>query len=184
VTRAVIGTVAASLALAILVHGVSLVALPHMATRNAYSRLEARAPTNQLSVLPDPAPGGDAVPFLDPAFVVAVCRYDLSAGPVAITFEHGPTYATASFYTPHLIAFATLNDRAGSRGSVSLDLVEQGRRRRPGADADNATPARPVIESPTRQGLVVIRLLAAEPSMRPDLRKRLERATCAAPPQG
>jgi uncharacterized membrane protein len=176
--RQIAGMVLAGLAFAALVHGVSLAALPHAATRNAYARLADIAPPNRLVVLPDPQPGKAALAFLDPAFVVAVCRYDLSAGPVAISFEHGPTYGSVSFYTSQLIAYAAFNDRAGTRGSVTLDLIEQGRKPRAGQEEDAGKVIRPVVESPSRAGLAVIRLLAGEPSMRADLRKRLERATC------
>jgi uncharacterized membrane protein len=176
--RRLAGLVLAGGAVAALVHGVSLAALPYTTTRSAYSRLSDLASPHRFVILADPQPGNGPLAYLDPAFAVAVCRYDLAAGPVAISFEHGPTYGSISFYTPQLVSFASFNDRAGTRGVVSLDLIEQGRRPRAGQDPEATNPVRLTVESPSRTGLAIVRLFVGEPSMRADLRKRLERAQC------
>ena len=67
------------------VHLSTVLALPRTAAHDAYARLLAIAPVNKVVPLPTtPA----VMPFMDPAFATAVCRYDLSRG--APLWVHGP----------------------------------------------------------------------------------------------
>ncbi|HLN07535.1 MAG TPA: DUF1254 domain-containing protein, partial [Xanthobacteraceae bacterium] len=61
-----------------IVHLATILLLPSGATRDAYSRLSELARVNLVVPIPEPGPEGAALPFMDPAFAVAVCRYDLS----------------------------------------------------------------------------------------------------------
>ena len=61
-----------------IVHLATVLLLPRMATQDAYSRLAAIAPVNAVIAVPPPTPEKSVMPFMDPAFAVAVCRYDLS----------------------------------------------------------------------------------------------------------
>src|SRR5215467_4596858 len=70
-----------------IVHLSTVLAMPTAATQDAYSRLSQRTPVNGVVPLPA-ASGQDAtMPFMDPAFAIAVCRYDLSGGSLKL---HAP----------------------------------------------------------------------------------------------
>ncbi|HEU4805171.1 MAG TPA: DUF1254 domain-containing protein, partial [Nitrobacter sp.] len=60
------------------VHLVSVLALPRIASQDAYSRLTAMTTLNAVTPLPHADPDHSPMPFMDPAFAVAICRYDLS----------------------------------------------------------------------------------------------------------
>ena len=67
-------TVIAGVLLGLIVHLVSVLALPRIATQDAYSRLTPITKLNAVSMLPPADPANTLMPFLDPAFAVAVCR--------------------------------------------------------------------------------------------------------------
>ena len=77
-------TIIAGVVLGGIVHLVSVLALPRIATQDAYSRLAPITKLNTVTPLPPPDPATAPLPFMDPAFAVAVCRYDLSGGPIKL----------------------------------------------------------------------------------------------------
>jgi uncharacterized membrane protein len=63
-----------------IVHLATVLAMPQAATQDAYSRLVPITPVNAMVTLPAPTSQSSIMPFMDPAFAAAVCRYDLSNG--------------------------------------------------------------------------------------------------------
>ena len=86
-------TIIAGVLLGGVVHLVSVLALPRIATQDAYSRLTPmtkRTPSRHSVAEPNNAP----MPFMDPAFAVAICRYDLSGGPISSTVPVSQAYTS------------------------------------------------------------------------------------------
>jgi uncharacterized membrane protein len=138
-----------------IVHLSTVLAMPTAATLDAYSRLSQRTPVNAVVPLPA-ASGQDAtMPFMDPAFAVAVCRYDLSAGTLKLHAPLSQAYTSVTFYTRNSVAYYAINDRAAGRL---------------------------IIESPTQSGLIVLRALAPEPSLMAMARRALANAQCRIEP--
>src|SRR6478752_6597851 len=71
--------------LGLIVHLVTIMALPRTATHDAYARLTPITAVNTVVPVPPPTPDKALMPFMDPAFAAAVCRYDLSRGPIKFT---------------------------------------------------------------------------------------------------
>ena len=63
------------------------------------------------------------LPFMDPAFAMAVCRYDLADGPLKFSVPVSPAYTSVSFYTRYDVAYYAINDRAAGRRVIELDLM-------------------------------------------------------------
>ena len=106
-----------------IVHLSTVLAMPTAATQDAYSRLSQRTPVNAVVPLPA-ASGQDAtMPFMDPAFAVAVCRYDLSAGTLKLHAPLSQAYTSVTFYTRNSVAYYAINDRAAGRRAIDLDLM-------------------------------------------------------------
>jgi uncharacterized membrane protein len=165
-----------------IVHLATIIALPRTATQDAYSRLESVAPVNTVVTLPAPTPEKAILPFTDPAFASAVCRYDLSQGPLKLVAPVSLAYTSVSFYTRSNIAYYAINDRAAGRRSIELDLmtVEQ---HEDLPDDENITAAdRLIVESPTTTGLIAIRALAPEPGLMPMAEKAVAAAKCTPMP--
>jgi uncharacterized membrane protein len=148
-----------------IVHLTTVLALPRTATQDAYSRLLPMTPINAIVPLPAPAPAAATMPFMDPAFATAVCRYDLSDGWLKLTAPVSQAYTSVSFYTRYGIAYYAINDRAAGRRVIELDLMTTEQRSQLPEEEDVTAADRLIIESPTTTGMIVLRALAPEPGL-------------------
>jgi uncharacterized membrane protein len=164
--------------LGVIVHLATIMMLPRTATQDAYARLAAIAPVNTATPVPLPAPDNALMPFMDPAFAAAVCRYDLSQGPVKLTTPVGLAYTSISFYTRHDIAYYAINDRAAGRRTIELELMTPDQRAELPEDEEITAADRLIVESPTMTGLIAIRALAPEPGLMPMARGVVAAARC------
>ncbi len=67
-------TIIAGVLLGGVVHLVSVLALPRIATQDAYSRLTPMTKLNAVTPLPLADPNNPPMPFMDPAFAIAIIR--------------------------------------------------------------------------------------------------------------
>lgn len=160
------------------VHLVAVLILPRTATQDAYMRLTPIAQVNTVTPLPQPAPQSEVMPFMDPAFASAVCRYDLSSGPVKLTVPISSAYTSVSFYTRRGVAYYAINDRSAGRRQIELHLMTAAQRAELSEDEDITAADRLIVESPSNTGLILMRALAPEPGLMPVARAALGAATC------
>ena len=161
-----------------IVHLTTIMLLPRTATQDAYARLASIAPVNTVVSLPSPTPDGAVMPFMDPAFAGAVCRYDLSRGPVKFSTPVGLAYTSVSFYTRNDVAYYAINDRAAGRRIIELELMTAEQRAELPEDEEVTAADRLIVESPTVTGLIAIRALAPEPGLTPMARGVVAAARC------
>src|SRR6201990_982821 len=171
-------TIIAGVVLGAIVHLVSVLALPRIATQDAYSRLAPITKLNAVSSLPQPDPSTAPLPFMDPAFAVAVCRYDLSGGPIKLTVSLSQAYTSVSFYTRNELAYYAINDRSAGRKVIELDLMTEAQHAALPEDEDVTAADRLIIDSPSPTGLIVLKALAAEPGLMPQAQASLAASTC------
>jgi len=161
-----------------IVHLATVIIMPRTATQDAYSRLARIAPVNTVTALPAPTPENAAMPFMDPAFASAVCRYDLSQGPLKLTVPVSLAYTSVSFYTRYDVAYYAINDRAAGRRVIELDLMTIEQHNLMPEDEDVTAADRLIVESPTLTGLIAIRALAPEPGLMPVAQTAIAAAQC------
>ncbi len=166
-----------------IVHLSTVLLLPRTATQDAYSRLEPITPVNAVVAIPTPTPGNAAVPFMDPSFVAAVCRYDLSTGPLKLTTPISQAYTSVSFYNRNGVAYYAINDRAAGRRIIELDLMTTAQHDQLPDDAEVTAADRLIVESPTTTGLIMLRALAPEPGLMASAHQTLAAAQCRPQPQ-
>lgn len=165
-----------------IVHLVAVLILPRAATLDAYSRITPIAPVNAVTPLPQPAPQNELMPFMDPAFASAVCRYDLLSGPIKLTVPISPAYTSVSFYTRRGVAYYAINDRSAGRRQIELQLMTAAQHADLPEEEDVTAADRLIVESPSPTGLILIRALAPEPGLMPAVQTVLSRATCKPEP--
>jgi uncharacterized membrane protein len=170
--------IAGGLVMGGIVHLATIMVLPRTATKDAYGRLAALGPINGFTVLPAPTPQGATVPFMDPAFATAVCRYDLGKGPVKLTVPVSQAYTSVTFYTRYDVAYYAINDRAAGRRSIELDLMTTKQREDLPEDEEITAADRLIVESPSTTGLIVARAFSPEPSLLPAATATLAAAQC------
>jgi len=152
--------------------------LPRTATQDAYARLTPVAPVNTVVALPIPSPEKAIMPFMDPAFASAVCRYDLSEGPLKLTVPVSPAYTSVSFYTRYDVAYYAINDRAAGRRVIELDLMTAAQHEQVPEDEEVTAADRLIVESPTPTGLIAIRAMAPEPGLMPVAQSAVAASRC------
>src|SRR6202012_3478242 len=161
-------TILAGVFLGGIVHLVSVLALPRIATQDAYSRL---APITRLNAV-------TPLPFMDPAFAVAICRYDLSGGPIKLAVPVSQAYTSVSFYTRNELAYYAINDRSAGRKVIELDLMTEAQHAALPEDEDVTAADRLIIDSPSAAGLIVMKALAPEPGLMPQAQATLAASSC------
>jgi uncharacterized membrane protein len=161
-----------------IVHLIAVLTLPYTATQDAYSRLAPITPVNMVTAVPQPTAQNELMPYMDPAFATAVCRYDLANGPLKLAAPVSPAYTSVSFYTRHGVAYYAINDRAAGRRVIELDLMTSTQRAELPEDEDVTAADRLIVESPTTTGLIVLRALAPEPGLMTVARNALANARC------
>jgi uncharacterized membrane protein len=160
------------------VHLATIIIMPRTATQDAFARLEKITPVNTVTTLPAPKPTGATMPFMDPAFASAVCRYDLTEGPLKLTVPVSLAYTSISFYTRHDVAYYAINDRAAGRRVIELELMTPEQHSQMPEDEDITAADRLIVESPTINGLIAIRALAPEPGLMPMAQNAIANAKC------
>lgn len=161
-----------------IVHLVTVLILPRTATQDAYSRFSGITPVNAVAAVKVPTPQDAVIPFMDPAFAAAVCRYDLSSGPLKLSIPVGTAYTSVSFYTRRGVAYYAINDRAAGRRVIELDLMTSQQKSNLPDDEEVTAADRLIVESPSVTGLIMMRALAPEPSVAPVARAALANARC------
>jgi uncharacterized membrane protein len=163
--------IVAGLLLGVAVHIVSVFALPRLAPDDARARLSEVATINRLTTLSGRA--SVVLPLADPAFETAVCRFDLTSGPLHVRAPVTTHYTAIALYTSTGLAFGAINDRAATRRVLDLFVVTQAQRREITTDEDETAADNLILVSPTTEGFVLIRALAVQPSLAPLVRDQL-----------
>lgn len=161
-----------------IVHLATILALPRTASQDAYARLAPITSVNAMTPIPGPTPDKAILPFMDPAFAVAICRYDLSPGPMMLTAPVSQAYTSVTFYTRLGVAYYGINDRAAGRRTIDLYLMTTPQHDAMPEEADVTAADRLIIESPTVTGLIVLRALSPEPGLMPMAQASVAGARC------
>jgi uncharacterized membrane protein len=165
-----------------IVHLSTILAMPTAAKQDAYARLSLLTPVNAVVPLVAPSAKDSTMPFMDPAFAVAVCRYDLSTGALKLRAPLSQAYTSVTFYTRNSVPYYAINDRAAGRRAIELDLMTEEQHAEVPEEEDVTAADRLIVDSPTVRGLVVLRALAPEPGLMAMARHTLAEAQCTIEP--
>jgi uncharacterized membrane protein len=147
-------TILAGVLLGGIVHLVSVLALPRIATQDAYSRLTPITRLNAVTSLP------------------------LSGGPINLAVPVSQAYTSVSFYTRNEVAYYAINDRSAGRKVIELDLMTEAQHADLPEEEDVTAADRLIIDSPTTAGLIVMKALAPEPGLMPQAQASLAASSC------
>lgn len=167
-----------SLVLAGFVHLATVFIVPYVALRGAYHRMIETVPVNTMTQLDKPEALQSLLPSQDPAFELALCRYDLAAGPLSVKVPVTPAYTALAFYDYRGGGFYAINDRAAGRKVIELELMTLAQKAQLPDDEEITAADRLIVASPTSTGLLLVRALVAEPGQRPQVRQALKLSSC------
>jgi len=168
-----------SLLVAGIIHIIAVLGIPQIAPRNAWTRLTTLADANTLVVLPHPSPAHQSLPMMAPDMRYAICRYDLSRGPVRINTRIPDELWNIAFYDPSGTNYYTISGGDIKREKIEIIVSTQSN-----ALLDDETNAliysedSLVVTSPENLGLVMIRAPLAGTSYADRTERALRRASC------
>ena len=142
-----------------IVHISVTLALPHLARANAFLRLSEVVGINSMQVLPPASAAAQPLPYLGPDVRLAVCRFDVTDGPVTVSLALPESGWTLGLYTMQGDNFYVLPAQEQRSQAISLTLVMQGERSFSLLSLGRPAAIRSIsqIEVPQAQGFAVIR---------------------------
>lgn len=171
--------IALGLVLAGLIHVVAVLTLPMLAPRDAQARLAALGPANTMIQLPAPAPGRQVMPMMAPDVRYAVCRYDLSKGPVRLRAKIADGLWLIAFYTPLGENFYAIAGADMKKSEVDLIIATADQTvEEVGVDSTEAFDDVVVVSSPVVEGIALIRAPLAGPSRSAEAERALKATYC------
>ena len=162
-----------------ILHILTTLAVPFLTSSTAFAKLRETLPANRMVMMAPPAPGKQALPFLTPDALYAMCRFDVSVDSLAVTAAVAHPGWTLSLHTPQGDNFYVMPAQQVRRNDVSLLVV-------PAATTLNefaSTPRRisatdSQIPSPTMEGLVIVRAPLKGLAWRAESEAILRKASC------
>lgn len=168
-----------SLVAAGVVHIVATLIVPKLATGSAWHRIGASLPANRMIILPPATSDKQILPFIGPDVRLAVCRYDVSSGPVYISAVLPDKGWTLGLYTPAGDNFYAIPAQDFRRAEVRFVLSPPADRflglfdwgRQPDTSAGH-------IAVPATQGMVMVRAPMRGRAYTSEIEAVLARAQC------
>lgn len=155
----------------------ALANLGWLGSGTAFQQLHGSLPLNSMVVLPPPAPGRQILPFLPPDALYAMCRYELTGGPIAVTAAVAARGGVVSLHTPQGDNFYVLPGQQLRHAEVSFLLVPSGT---PDATLarQSASETDTQVVSPALEGLIVVRAPLAGIAWQAETEALLRRSSC------
>jgi uncharacterized membrane protein len=171
---------ALGLVLAGLIHVVAVLTLPLVAPRDAHARLAALGPANSMIQLPEPAPGHQVMPMMAPDVRYAVCRYDLSEGPVRLRATIANELWLIGFYTTLGENFYAVVGADMNQPDVDLIIATNDQNvAEVGVDAPESFDNVVVVNSPVVEGIALIRAPLSGQTRNAETERALKETSCA-----
>src|ERR1700730_16373740 len=123
--------------------------MPRVASEDAFARLARLGRPNVVQLIPESTPTQAVLPRMDPAFLSAVCVYDLSMAALRVRVPTTPDYTSISFYTRYGLAYYALNDHAAGARTIELDLMTAAQRAALPERRESSAAERLLDEPPT-----------------------------------
>lgn len=172
--------VPAAFVLAGLIHVAAVLAMPYLAPRTAWERLSALADSNEMLILPAATPEHQTLPLMAPDVRYAVCRFDISGGPVRLSTQIADDVWMIAFYTPGGQNFYTISGGELKRDKIEIVISSESEAIfEVGASILDEIDDLVVVASPERQGIAVIRAPVPSSDYAARVEQALTRSSCS-----
>ena len=147
----------ATLSLAVVVHILVVLTIPHNVVHSAYDQIEGFGPDLTFNLLPDVIPETEPLPALDPAMKHAACRFQLTDGPVLFTASIPVPFWSMGLFNESGEVVYSLNNRTAGSDILSMLVLTPEQlsilRENPPQDLEDLI----VIEIPETNGFALLR---------------------------
>ena len=173
-------TFPAAFLLAGVIHVAVVLGMPFLAPQSAWERLLALSEPNKILILPAAAPEHQSLPMMAPDVRYAVCRFDISEGPVRVSTPVLEEFWMIAFYTRDGQNFYTIS--GGDLKRDKIEIVISTKKEaifEVGASILDDIDDLIVVASPEKQGIMMIRAPLSGPSYIGRTEQALGRSTCS-----
>jgi uncharacterized membrane protein len=164
-----------------IVHLAIVLLMPLIGSSHAGTRLAQQAQVNAMELLPPIRTGQEALPlpFADPAMITAICRFDLSDGPVRLRVPVGDSFLSITLLSPTGRVILSVTDKAATRRMLDMLLVTPEQLRQLEAQDPDDEPVQEIrLRMAQPSGVALIRGLAMRPGDKEPTAALLARAIC------
>ena len=164
-----------------IIHVASVLWVPLTAENDSWTQLAVLGPDNTLHNIAPVKDGRTAVPDMDPNLRYAVCRYDLTDGPLLITAQVPLAYWSVALYDRRGVNYYALNDRLVAGRNITLWVATKRQLLAIGPQSPETTETdeRLLIGAPGARGFAVFRALMPGPSYEVAIAKAFEATNCS-----
>jgi uncharacterized membrane protein len=173
--------VTGALLIAGIVHLAIVLLMPQIGSSHAGTRLAQQAQINAIKLLPPVRAGQDALPlpFADPALLTAICRFDLSEGPVRLRLPVGESFLSVTLLSPTGRVILSVTDKAATRRVLDMLLVTAEQQRQLEAQDPDDEPVQEIrLRMAQPAGIALIRGLAPRQADKDAVATLLARTIC------
>jgi uncharacterized membrane protein len=169
-------TIAAGLLTGGIIHILATFAAPVFGSGNVFATLRGTLPQNTMVIVPLAAPGKQILPYAPPDALYAICRFDLSGGPVNVTAAIVDAGWVLSMHTPRGDNFYVMPRQLLRRDEVTFTIVPANTEH--GRAPKVAGPSDTQVTSPTVEGLLVVRAPLKGVAWQAETEAQLKRSSC------
>lgn len=160
-----------------LTHIVSLFALPRLVQGDAFTWLVRDAPLHTMARVE--AARLRSSTHIDPNFALAICRYDLTGGPLRLRIPLSETFTAISFAEVGRGIFASVSDSAATGGSLDIVLATSAQIAKISSlDEEDKVVEEIRMAAPRARGIAILSVFVDRPSARERSEALLSQASC------
>jgi len=163
-----------------IIHIVSVLWVPLTAENDSWTQMADFGPVNMLHSISSTPDGRPFLVDTDPSLRYAVCRYDLSNGPLRITGPVPLVYWSVALYDRRGLNYYALNDRliAGRNITLWVATKQQLLAIEPQSPETASNDERLLLGAPGELGFAVFRVLVPGPSYEARVAQTFESTSC------
>ncbi len=163
-----------------IIHITIIFLVPYYASEDAWAQMRQFGPDGRFHVLPLPEAGAEPLASLDPRMAHAVCRFNLTDGPVRIVVNFPDEFWSVAVFDRRGRNVYSLNDRSAEGSRLDLAILTPLQMAQMRQDPPASLETAIVAELPIEVGFALIRVFVADDSLLADARASLAAADCAA----
>lgn len=166
------------------VHICIILIMPYVSRGNAWSRLEDSTKLNELAILTPAANIPSPIAFMAPDVRYAICRYDLSNGPLQLRAPLPNDLWSIALYSKHgenyyLISGKDVQSKAVNLLVVVDKTIDNEKQADQNLGAPGKTELRDItVSAPAKTGIILIRAPVPKPAFATEVSTLLEQAFC------
>ncbi len=161
-----------------IVHILVLMMVPELSERDAWSRLAMASDLYRMTPLEAETGGQPVVKSVDPLFLAAACRFDLTDGMIQVRAPGKAPFWSVSVYDRNGHNIYSFNDHSATNATLDMVALNPAQmlevRRQLPADLDGSI----FVETPIAEGIVVVRAFVPDESWRPAVSRFLQQSSC------